>query len=108
MCVISILIVIYVYSNCFVDFFSPANIQKLVEVVKGKHTDMNVVRTCLDLSHKLSKIGVISGNCRGFIGNRMLHPYKDEAVFLLEEGATPLQIDRALKNLGFAMGIFEV
>jgi 3-hydroxyacyl-CoA dehydrogenase len=92
-----------------VDFFSPANVQKLVEVVKGRHTDFAVVDTCLKLSHRLAKVGVVSGNCPGFIGNRMLAPYKEEAVFLVEDGATPEQVDRALKQkVGLAMGLFEV
>jgi len=92
-----------------VDFFSPANVQRLIEVVKGRHTELSVVDTCMKLSHRLAKVGVVSGNCRGFIGNRMLVPYKDEGVFLLEEGATPSQVDHVLKQtVGFAMGLFEV
>ncbi|MDT2005613.1 3-hydroxyacyl-CoA dehydrogenase [Rhodococcus opacus] len=85
-------------------FFSPANIMKLVEVVRGEATGDDVVVTGLHLAKAIGKIPVLSKVCEGFIGNRMLTPYRREAEFLLEEGATPQQIDAALQQFGFAMG----
>ncbi len=69
-------------------FFSPANVMRLLEIVRGKKTGKDVIATCMQLSKKLGKIGVLVGNCRGFVGNRMFHPYVRESVFLLEEGAS--------------------
>jgi 3-hydroxyacyl-CoA dehydrogenase len=89
-------------------FFSPANVMRLVEIVRGKATGREVVATSLALAKKLGKVGVVVGNCRGFVGNRMMLPYMREAQFLVEEGATPEQVDRALTNFGMAMGIFAV
>jgi 3-hydroxyacyl-CoA dehydrogenase len=89
-------------------FFSPANVMRLVEIVRGKATSKEVVATALALAKKLSKVGVVVGNCRGFVGNRMMLPYMREAQFLVEEGATPEHVDRALTNFGMAMGIFAV
>jgi 3-hydroxyacyl-CoA dehydrogenase len=89
-------------------FFSPANVMRLVEIVRGKATSKEVVATALALAKKLSKVGVVVGNCWGFVGNRMMMPYMREAQFLVEEGATPEQVDRALTNFGMAMGIFAV
>jgi len=89
-------------------FFSPANVMRLVEIVRGSATSKEVVATALALAKKLSKVGVVVGNCRGFVGNRMMLPYMREAQFLVEEGATPEQVDRALTNFGMAMGIFAV
>jgi 3-hydroxyacyl-CoA dehydrogenase len=89
-------------------FFSPAHVMRLVEIVRGKATSKEVVATSLALAKKLSKVGVVVGNCRGFVGNRMMLPYMREAQFLVEEGATPEQVDRALTNFGMAMGIFAV
>jgi 3-hydroxyacyl-CoA dehydrogenase len=89
-------------------FFSPANVMRLVEIVRGKATSKEVVMTALALAKKLGKVGVVVGNCRGFVGNRMMLPYMREAQFLVEEGATPEQVDRALTNFGMAMGIFAV
>jgi 3-hydroxyacyl-CoA dehydrogenase len=89
-------------------FFSPANVMRLVEIVRGKATSREVVATALALAKKLGKVGVVVGNCRGFVGNRMMLPYMREAQFLVEEGATPEQVDRALTNFGMAMGIFAV
>ncbi len=89
-------------------FFSPANVMRLVEIVRGKATGKEVVATALAVAKKLGKVGVVVGNCRGFVGNRMLLPYMREAQFLVEEGATPEQVDRALTNFGMAMGIFAV
>ncbi|UZG55436.1 3-hydroxyacyl-CoA dehydrogenase NAD-binding domain-containing protein [Rhodococcus opacus] len=85
-------------------FFSPANIMKLVEVVRGEATADDVVATGLTLAQQIGKIPVLSQVCEGFIGNRMLTPYRREAEFLLEEGATPQQIDAALQAFGMAMG----
>lgn len=89
-------------------FFSPANIMRLLEVVRGAHTADDVLLTALDLGKRLKKVPVVSGVCHGFIGNRMLEPYSREAARLLLEGATPAQVDAALTSFGFAMGIFAV
>lgn len=89
-------------------FFSPANVMRLVEIVRGKATSKEVVATAVALAKKLGKVGVVVGNCWGFVGNRMMLPYMREAQFLVEEGATPEQVDRALTNFGMAMGIFAV
>lgn len=85
-------------------FFSPANVMRLLEIVRGKRTSKEVIATCMQLSKKLGKIGVLVGNCRGFVGNRMFHPYGREAVFLVEEGATPQAVDQALYDFGMALG----
>ena len=89
-------------------FFSPAHVMRLLEIVRGKATKKEVVATALAIAKKLSKVGVVVGNCEGFVGNRMMLPYMREAQFLVEEGATPEQVDRALTNFGMAMGIFAV
>jgi 3-hydroxyacyl-CoA dehydrogenase len=89
-------------------FFSPANVMRLVEIVRGKATGKEVMATALALAKKLGKVGVVVGNCRGFVGNRMMFPYMREAQFLAEEGATPAQVDQALYDFGMAMGIFAV
>jgi 3-hydroxyacyl-CoA dehydrogenase len=89
-------------------FFAPANIMQLLEVVRGKATDAETLVTSMALSKKLKKKGVLSGNAFGFIGNRMLFDYVREATFLLEEGATPIQVDTAIKNFGFPMGPFAM
>jgi 3-hydroxyacyl-CoA dehydrogenase len=89
-------------------FFSPANVMRLVEIVRGAKTSKQVVATALAVAKKLGKVGVVVGNCRGFVGNRMMLPYMREAQFLAEEGATPEQVDRALTDFGMAMGIFAV
>jgi 3-hydroxyacyl-CoA dehydrogenase len=85
-------------------FFSPANVMKLLEIVRGKATSREVIATSMALAKKLNKIGVLAGNCRGFIGNRMIHCYGREAQFLVEEGATVEQVDTALYDFGMAMG----
>src|SRR5580700_6164126 len=85
-------------------FFSPANIMRLLEIVRGKQTSKEVVATCMQLSKKLGKIGVLVGNCRGFVGNRMFGPYRREAQFLVEEGAGVDAVDNALVEFGMAMG----
>jgi 3-hydroxyacyl-CoA dehydrogenase len=89
-------------------FFSPANVTKLLEIVRGARTAKDVVATSLGIAKQIKKIGVISGVCDGFIGNRMLEPYLKEMGFLLEAGALPQQIDKALEKFGFAMGPFRV
>jgi 3-hydroxyacyl-CoA dehydrogenase len=85
-------------------FFSPANVMRLLEIVRGKATGKDVLATCMQLAKKLGKIGVLAGNCRGFIGNRMFHPYMREATFLVEEGASVEAVDKALYDFGMAMG----
>ena len=85
-------------------FFSPANVMRLLEIVRGKETSKSVIATCMQLSKKLGKVGVLVGNCRGFVGNRMFHPYIREATFLVEEGASVEAVDSALYNFGMAMG----
>ena len=89
-------------------FFSPAHVMRLVEIVRGAATSKEVIATSLALAKKLGKVGVVVGNCRGFVGNRMMLPYMREAQLLVEEGATPEQVDRALYDFGMAMGIFAV
>ena len=85
-------------------FFSPANVMRLLEIVRGKATTKQVIATCMQLSKKLGKVGVLVGNCRGFVGNRMFHPYVRESVFLVEEGASVEAVDKALYDFGMAMG----
>ena len=89
-------------------FFSPANVMRLVEIVRGRATSTQVIATAVAIAKTLKKIGVVVGNCRGFVGNRMMFPYMREAQFLVEEGATPEQIDAALTEFGMAMGIMAV
>ncbi|MBC7452856.1 MAG: enoyl-CoA hydratase/isomerase family protein [Massilia sp.] len=89
-------------------FFSPANVMKLLEIVRGKHTGKDVLATTLALSKKLKKIGVVSGVCDGFIGNRMIEQYSRQAGFLLEEGCLPEQVDKAVEKFGCAMGPFRM
>ncbi len=85
-------------------FFSPANVMRLLEIVRGKATGKDVIATCMQLSKKLGKVGVLVGNCMGFVGNRMFGPYRREAQFLVEEGASVEAIDAALYEFGMAMG----
>ena len=85
-------------------FFSPANVMRLLEIVRGKATSKEVIATCMALSKKLGKVGVLVGNCRGFVGNRMFGPYRREAQFLVEEGASIAAVDKALTDFGMAMG----
>ncbi len=85
-------------------FFSPANVMRLLEVVKGRETDGNVVAAVFRLARRIGKLPVLVGVCDGFVGNRMVSPYTREAHFLLEEGATPSQVDEALQRFGLAMG----
>jgi 3-hydroxyacyl-CoA dehydrogenase len=85
-------------------FFSPANVMRLLEIVRGRASSNEVIATCMQLAKKLGKIGVLVGNCRGFVGNRMFHPYRREAQFLVEEGASVEAVDNALYDFGMAMG----
>ena len=89
-------------------FFSPANVMRLLEVVRGKATAKDVLATVMQLSKKIRKLGVVSGVCDGFIGNRMLEEYLRQAYFLVEEGALPQQVDKALQDWGLAMGPFAM
>ena len=89
-------------------FFSPANVMRLLEVVRGARTSPDLLATALAFAKRLGKVPVVVANCRGFVGNRMMFPYMYEAQFLVEEGATPEQVDRALTGFGMAMGIFAV
>jgi 3-hydroxyacyl-CoA dehydrogenase len=85
-------------------FFSPANVMKLLEIVRGRETSKEVIATSLRLSRRLGKVGVVVGNCFGFVANRMLAYYLREAYLLLEEGASVPQIDGALTAFGFPVG----
>ncbi len=89
-------------------FFSPAHVMRLVEIVRGRATSPAVLATAMAFAKRLGKVAVVVGNCPGFVGNRMMFPYMYEAQFLVEEGATPEQVDRALTGFGMAMGIFAV
>lgn len=89
-------------------FFSPANVMKLLEVVRGKATAKYVLATVMQLAKTIRKTAVVSGVCDGFIGNRMLEHYGRMANYLVEEGASPLQVDRALEAWGMAMGPFRM
>ncbi|WP_325175817.1 3-hydroxyacyl-CoA dehydrogenase [Pseudomonas sp. LF19] len=89
-------------------FFSPAHIMKLLEIVRGQQTSATVLDQAKALGQRLGKIAVVAGNCRGFIGNRMLKTYADEARKMLLEGALPQQVDGALQAFGFAMGPFRM
>jgi 3-hydroxyacyl-CoA dehydrogenase len=89
-------------------FFSPANVMKLLEIVRGAATGKDVLATTLALSKKIKKTGVVSGVCDGFIGNRMIEQYSRQAGFLLEEGCLPEQVDKAVEKFGFAMGPFRM
>ena len=89
-------------------FFSPANVMKLLEVVRGEKTAKDVLATVMQLGKKIKKTTVVSGVCDGFIGNRMIEQYSRQAGFLLEEGATPQQVDKAMEKFGMAMGPFRM
>ncbi|XP_053482058.1 peroxisomal bifunctional enzyme isoform X1 [Ictalurus furcatus] len=89
-------------------FFAPAHVMKLLEVVYGSRSSPEAVATAMALGKRIGKVCVTVGNCSGFVGNRMLKLYLDQSVYLLEEGATPEQVDQALEEFGFAMGIFKV
>ncbi len=89
-------------------FFSPANVMKLLEVVRGKATAKDVLATIMAVAKKIKKTAVVSGVCDGFIGNRMIEQYSRQAGFLLDEGCTPQQVDKAVEKFGFAMGPFRM
>ena len=89
-------------------FFSPANVMRLLEVVRGAKTADDVLVTVMKLGKKIKKTCVVSGVCDGFIGNRMIEQYSRQAGFLLEEGCTPQQVDKAVEKFGFAMGPFRM
>jgi len=89
-------------------FFSPANVMKLLEVVRGAATAKDVLATVMQLAKKIKKTAVVSGVCDGFIGNRMIEQYSRQAGFLLDEGASPQQVDKAAEKFGFAMGPFRM
>ncbi|HSV61490.1 MAG TPA: 3-hydroxyacyl-CoA dehydrogenase NAD-binding domain-containing protein [Variovorax sp.] len=89
-------------------FFSPANVMKLLEVVRGAKTGKDVLATVMGIAKKIKKTAVVSGVCDGFIGNRMIEQYSRQAGFLLDEGATPQQVDKAVEKFGFAMGPFRM
>ena len=89
-------------------FFSPANVMKLLEVVRGDKTAKDVLATVMVIAKKIKKTAVVSGVCDGFIGNRMIEQYSRQAGFMLDEGATPQQVDRAVEKFGFAMGPFRM
>ena len=89
-------------------FFSPANVMKLLEVVRGAKTSKDVLATVMAIGKKIKKTSVVSGVCDGFIGNRMIEQYSRQAGFLLDEGCTPQQVDKAVEKFGFAMGPFRM
>ena len=89
-------------------FFSPANVMKLLEVVRGAATAKDVLATVMAVAKKIKKTAVVSGVCDGFIGNRMIEQYGRQGGFLLEEGCTPQQVDKAIEKFGFAMGPFRM
>jgi 3-hydroxyacyl-CoA dehydrogenase len=89
-------------------FFSPANVMRLLEIVRGKASSKEVIATAMNCSKTLGKVGVLVGNCRGFVGNRMFGPYRREAQFLVEEGAAIESVDKAMTDFGMAMGPLAV
>ena len=89
-------------------FFSPANVMKLLEVVRGEKTAKDVLATVMSVGKKIKKTAVVSGVCDGFIGNRMVEQYGRQGGFLLDEGCTPAQVDKAIEKFGFAMGPFRM
>ena len=89
-------------------FFSPANVMKLLEVVRGEATSKAVLATVMQMATTIGKTAVVSGVCDGFIGNRMIEQYFRQALFMLEEGALPQHIDSAIEHFGFAMGPFRM
>ena len=97
-----------VFSELGMHFFSPANVMKLLENVRGEKTSDEVIATVMDLSRRIGKVGVLVGVCHGFVGNRMLHKRQAEAIQLVNEGASPEQVDKVLFDLGFPMGPFAM
>lgn len=89
-------------------FFSPANIMKLLEIVRGKHTSPEVLATALALAKRVGKVPVVAGNAFGFIGNRMLAVRRQEAEAMVTQGASPYTVDRVLETFGMPMGPFRM
>jgi 3-hydroxyacyl-CoA dehydrogenase len=89
-------------------FFSPANVMRLLEIVRGGKTAQDVLATVVDLAKRINKVGVVCGNRDGFIGNRMLGGYAHQALLMVFEGAMPEQVDAALRNFGMPMGVFQM
>ncbi|TCJ38872.1 3-hydroxyacyl-CoA dehydrogenase [Parafrankia sp. BMG5.11] len=89
-------------------FFSPANVMKLVEIVRGRASSNSVIATSVDIANRIGKVAVVVGVCPGFVGNRMLYPRQVQARELLRQGAMPWDVDRVLKEFGFKMGPFEM
>ena len=89
-------------------FFAPANFMKLLEIVRGAATSAETLATALAFAKRLGKLGIVAGNCDGFIGNRIFSAYRREAEYLMEDGASPYEIDAALIAYGFPMGVFAV
>uniref|UniRef100_G1T2T5 Peroxisomal bifunctional enzyme n=1 Tax=Oryctolagus cuniculus TaxID=9986 RepID=G1T2T5_RABIT len=89
-------------------FFSPAHVMRLLEVIPSKYSSPTTIATVMNLSKRIKKVGVVVGNCHGFVGNRMLRPYYDQTYFLLEDGSKPEEIDQVLEEFGFKMGPFRV
>ncbi|NXC27010.1 ECHP enzyme, partial [Campylorhamphus procurvoides] len=89
-------------------FFSPAHVMRLLEIIRGRHTSPAAIATATQLARALNKVGVVVGNCFGFVGNRMMFPYVQQAVFLVEEGSTPEAVDQALEDFGFKIGPFRM
>ena len=89
-------------------FFSPANIMRLLEVVRGKKTSKDVIATVMQLGRKLGKVAVLSGNAPGFIGNRMLGRYTGQAGEIILQGATPYQVDAVMNKFGMPMGPYQM
>ncbi|XP_050184028.1 peroxisomal bifunctional enzyme [Myiozetetes cayanensis] len=89
-------------------FFSPAHVMRLLEIIYGRHTSPTAIATAMQLAKALRKVAVVVGNCFGFVGNRMMFPYVQQAVFLLEEGSRPEAVDRVLEDFGFKIGPFRM
>jgi len=89
-------------------FFSPANVMKLLEIVQGKHTKANVIKSCIDIAQMINKVPVLVGVCDGFVGNRILWARQRQAMRLVGEGVMPWDIDKALNDFGFKMGPFQM
>ncbi len=89
-------------------FFSPANVMKLLEIVRGEKTSPDALATVIDLAKRINKVGVVCRNRDGFIGNRMLSAYRDQALRMVLEGALPEQVDAALRDFGMPMGVFQM
>ena len=96
------------HSVCGMHFFSPANVMKLLEVVRGAHSSTATLASAMGLAKKLDKVAVMAGNCPGFIGNRMLRGYSQQAQMMILEGALPAQIDKVMFDFGLAMGPFAM